>query len=103
MIEVKNLQDSKNYEVAIVPVYEYSQRLADIIIDIQEKFIQNRSDLVSDFNKIDLTEFRSCCGHQPREELRAKYYQLRAQIDNLSEPISDPLNLPSENRRPITA
>lgn len=91
MIEIKELQDSNNFDVAIVPVYEFSQQLADIIIEIQEKFIQNRSDLFTEFNKIELTEFRACCGQQPNENLRKKYYNLKRQIDNLGEPLDDPL------------
>jgi hypothetical protein len=91
MISIKDIQASKMYDLAIVPVYDYSQKLADIIIEIQEDFIKRRSDLTAEFNKIELTEFRNCCGQQPPEKLRTKYYALKAKIDSLGEPITQTL------------
>ncbi len=91
MIELQDIQQEKKFEVAIVPVYDYSQKLADKIIDIQEAFISKRTDLTSKFNKIELTEFRACCGNQPPEHLRKKYYSLKQQLENLGEELTDKL------------
>lgn len=91
MIELQDIQQAKSYEIAIVPVYEYSQQLADKIIDIQEVFISKRSDLTTEFNKIELKEFRSCCGLQPAEHLRSKYYSLKHQLDNIGKPLAEKL------------
>ena len=93
MIEVQEIQQAKNYELAIVPVYDYSQQLADKIIDIQEAFISKRTDLTTEFNKIELTDFKSCCGQQPPDHLRKKYYSLKHQLDNLGEGLTDKLEV----------
>lgn len=91
MIEIKNLQDSKNYDVAIVCVYEYSQRLADIIIEIQEEFIKNRQDLTADFKKVELTEFRNCCGRPPSKQLLDKRNELMNK--RVEEPLSQTMEV----------
>ena len=91
MIELQDIEQAKSYNLAIVPVYEYSQQLADKILDIQEMFISKRTDLTTEFNKIELSEFKNCCGKQPPENLRTKYYSLKRQIDNLGEPLETQL------------
>jgi len=91
MIELKEIQEKKYFDIAIVAVYDYSQLLADEILSIQESFIKQRSDLTAEFNKIELTDFKACCGAQPPEEQRQKYYQLMHQINNLGAPIEDSL------------
>ena len=91
MIELQDIEQAKSYNLAIVPVYDYSQQLADKILDIQGAFISKRTDLTTEFNKIELTEFRNCCGKQPPEKLRTKYYSLKHQIDNLGEPLETEL------------
>lgn len=87
MIELKEIQQNKFYDIAIVAVYDYSQLLADEILTIQEAFIKQRSDSTAEFNKIELTDFKACCGQQPPEEQREKYYKLMRQINNLGTPI----------------
>ena len=87
LTELKDIQDQKNYDIAIVSVNEYSGQLANEIIEIQDLFIKQREDLAAEFNKIELTEFSKCCGYQPSKELRDKYYKLKIKIDNLQEPI----------------
>ena len=92
MIEVKGIQDSENYDLAIVPVYEYSISLADFIIEMQEKFIQARQELVAEFNKVEMKAFRNCCGQQPPAHLQARYHALKQQIHNLGEPLDNLLD-----------
>ena len=91
MIELKEIQQNKFYDIAIVAVYDYSQLLADEILNIQEAFIKQRSDLTAEFNKIELTDFKACCGQQPPQEQREKYYKLMRQINNLGTPIEGKL------------
>jgi hypothetical protein len=91
MIELKEIQQNKYYDIAIVAVYDYSQLLADEILTIQEAFIKQRSDLTAEFNKIELTDFKACCGQQPPEEQREKYYKLMHQINSLGAPIEGKL------------
>lgn len=87
LTELKDIQDSKQYEIAIVSVNEYSKLLATEIIEIQDIFVKNREDLTAEFNKIELDEFSKCCGYQPSKEIREKYFKLRRKIDFLPEPI----------------
>ncbi len=87
MIEINEIENKKEYDLAIVPVYDYSEILANIIIEIQENFIKKRQDLISEFNKIELTDFTGCCGKQPPKHLRDKYYLLKENLENLGEPL----------------
>lgn len=87
LIELKYLKQSNNFDIAIVSVSEYSTKLADILILIQEHFIDKKEELKNEFNKIELTNFTKCCGNQPPDELRDKYYQLKNQINNSYVPI----------------
>lgn len=96
MINLKEIQQNNYYDIAIVAVYDYSQILADEILNIQEAFVKHRAELNAEFNKIELTDFKACCGQQPPEEQRQKYYKLMGQIKNLGEPLTDPLVLTKE-------
>ena len=87
MIEINEIQYKKEYDMAIVAVYDYSRILAEDIISIQEEFIRKRKELNTDFNKIELTDFLGCCGRQPPKEQREKYYKLKNELNNLGEPI----------------
>lgn len=91
MIELKEIQQNKFYDIAIVAVYDYSQLLADEILNIHEAFIKQRSDLTAELNKVELTDFKACCGQQPPQEQREKYYILMRQINNLGTPIEGKL------------
>ena len=91
MITLNEIQQKKIYDIAIVAVYDSSQILADEILNIQEAFISQRAELNAEFNKIELTDFKACCGQQPPKHLRDRYYQLMGQIADLGEPLADPL------------
>lgn len=91
MIEIKDLQESENYEIAIVPVYNFSTKLADSIINIQSTFIQVREDLVSELKETELKAFRTCCGHPPSEKLKARYEELKLSVEELPDPLPDTL------------
>jgi len=92
LIELKDIQNSQSFDLAIVAVYEASTELADYIIQIQEEFVKKRTDLENEFNSIELTDFKECCGQQPPEQDRTRYYQLRGKIINLPDPI-EPVKL----------
>lgn len=91
MIEIKDLQESENYEIAIVPVYNFSTKLADSIVNIQSTFIQVREDLVSELKETELKAFRTCCGQPPSEKLKAKYEELKISMEELPDPLPDTL------------
>jgi len=92
LIELKDIQTTKNFDLAIVAVYEASTELADYIIQIQGEFVSKRADLENEFNSIELEDFKACCGKQPPEQDRTRYYQLKGKIMNLPEPI-EPVKL----------
>jgi hypothetical protein len=96
LIELREIRDKKMFELAIVSVWEYSQRLADSIIDIQDEFVQKRKDLTEKFDKLEVPYFRSCCGHEPSPELKQKIEIIRNQklelekhINQLPNPIEE--------------
>jgi hypothetical protein len=79
-IQLKELDRKKEYSLAHVFVYYSSQNLADILIQIQELFISQRSDLKVEFNRLKQENMRNCCGQRPPKELEEKYVKLKAQI-----------------------
>ncbi|TAL68935.1 MAG: hypothetical protein EPN82_08465 [Bacteroidetes bacterium] len=95
LIELKNVQSSKQYELAIVPVNEYSVKLANVIIVIQNEFKDKRDDLEKEINSISLTNFTECCGAQPPDHLRERYYKLKNELRNAYNP--DDLKLDIKN------
>ncbi|MGN6439060.1 MAG: hypothetical protein ACTHMM_21130 [Agriterribacter sp.] len=78
-ISLKNFNDNKNYEMAHVSVYLDSAGLAEILIDIQDYFIQKDEILKKDFNKTQQEMMKYCCGSKPPKELFDKYVILLKQ------------------------
>jgi len=89
LVELKDIQNSKNFDLAIIAVYDSSTELAEYVIQIQEAFIQKRLDLQNEFSSNDLKDFKSCCGQQPPLQVLERYHQLRQQLQNLPEPIDE--------------
>ncbi|MCC6542554.1 MAG: hypothetical protein IT225_10065 [Flavobacteriales bacterium] len=86
MIDLKNLKDQKQYELAVVCVYESSQSLANQIIEIQDEFNRHRKDVQEEFTKADLSNFRQCCGQAPSEEWQRRFKEAKDRMSLLSEP-----------------
>ena len=83
MIELKNINEEKQYQCGIVPVFNYSQNLADTIISIQSEFVTKREYLETEFKQIELPSFRNCCGNPPTEEQQELYDTLKARKDKV--------------------
>lgn len=78
-ISLKSFNDSKNYEMAHVSVYLDSTELAEILIDIQDYFIQKDEVLKKDFDKTQQQMMKYCCGSKPPKELLDEYLILLKQ------------------------
>ncbi|WKZ76148.1 MAG: hypothetical protein QY303_05350 [Vicingaceae bacterium] len=76
-IQLQELDRQKEYNLANVTVYYSAQNLADTLIQIQELFISQRSDLKVQFDKLSQEKMRYCCGQEPPKELKEKYEQVR--------------------------
>jgi len=74
---LQELEKQKEYNLANVTVYYSAQNLADTLIQIQELFISQRSDLKVEFDKLRQEKMRYCCGQEPPKELKEKYEKLR--------------------------
>lgn len=77
-IQLQELDKRKEYDMAHVTVYFSSQALADALLDIQELFTNQRSDLKVQFNRAQQQMMRYCCGEEPPAELKKRYEDLRA-------------------------
>jgi alpha-amylase/alpha-mannosidase (GH57 family) len=83
-IQLQELDRQKEYEMSNVTVYYAAQKFADAVIEIQELFISERSDLKVQFDKSKQQRMKYCCGQEPTKELKDKYQKLMAikQIPN---------------------
>ena len=77
-IQLQEIDKRKDYEMANVTVYYSSQQLADTLIEIQDLFISQRSDLKVQFDKTKQQMMKYCCGQEPPEKLKQKYEDLKA-------------------------
>jgi hypothetical protein len=64
--------------MANVIVYYASQELANTLIDIQDLFISQRSDLKIEFDRLKQENMKYCCGNEPPADIKEKYEQLKA-------------------------
>jgi uncharacterized membrane-anchored protein YhcB (DUF1043 family) len=76
-IELQELNQKKNFDMAHVVVYYSAQRLAETLIELQEQFISERSELKVQFDKTKQEMMKYCCGTEPPPELQEKYESLR--------------------------
>ncbi len=81
-IQLQEFDKQKEYSLANVTVYYTSQELANSLIEIQDLFISQRSDLKLQFDKTKQEMMRYCCGKEPPKELKEKYEQLRSAMIN---------------------
>ena len=77
-MQLQELDRQKEYEMANVTVYYAAQRFAGTVIEIQELFISERSDLKVQFDKTKQQMMKYCCGQEPTKELKDKYEKLLA-------------------------
>lgn len=77
-VELLEMDKVKEYDVAHVTVYYSSRELATTLIEIQELFVTQRSDLKIEFDKTRQEMMKYCCGQEPPKELKDRYEKLRA-------------------------
>lgn len=80
-IEIEELNVKKEYKMAHVCVYKYSEELANIVISLQEKLVQKRKDIAIEFDKTKQENMRYCCGQAPPKHLIEKYNKLKLQVE----------------------
>jgi hypothetical protein len=80
-INLKEFNDSKNFEVAHVFVYYFSSELAGILIDLQDRLLRKRSNLQIEFDRTKQEMMKHCCGTEPSQELLDKYLVLQKQLN----------------------
>lgn len=74
-VTLKELNESKDFDMAHVSVYMYSTELADILINIQEEFLQKDEKLKAEFDKTAQEMMKYCCGRKPPEELFNRFIE----------------------------
>ncbi|MEO8085983.1 MAG: hypothetical protein ABI763_04135 [Bacteroidota bacterium] len=72
-IELMELNERKEFEIAPVSVFYLSQLLADTIIEVQEIFMNERPDLKVPFDKHQQEMMKNVCGIPPSGTLKKKY------------------------------
>lgn len=72
-IELKDLNENKNFGMAHVCVYQSSEELAQVVIDLQEKLVKKRTDIHINFDKTKQEMMKYCCGRRPLQDLIEKY------------------------------
>lgn len=73
LIEIKEIESNKKYELANVSVYFHAQQLAQIVLRIQDGLSELRIDLNYKVNNDELWNFVNCCGRPPKKEDVEKY------------------------------
>jgi hypothetical protein len=76
-MELNEIDDKQAFDMAPISVFYFSQVLADTVIEIQEIFIKDRSDLKIPFDKKQQEIMKNFCGSPPPETLKKKYDQLK--------------------------
>ena len=76
-IQLQELDKRQEYTMANVVVFYQSGLLAEIVINIQELFISQRSELKIHFDKTKQEMMKYCCGREPPVALKEKYQDLK--------------------------
>ncbi len=76
LIEIKEIEANKQYDLANVSVYFHAQQLAGIILRIQDGLSEIRKDLDYQIKSEELMNFVNCCGRPPRKEDVEKYKEM---------------------------
>ncbi|GAA0189254.1 hypothetical protein GCM10009122_49200 [Fulvivirga kasyanovii] len=89
LVELNQIRQNDDQEIARICVYDRSQELADIILNIQEIFVGKRQNLFGDLKVIreEMKEFKTCCGPPPPGELRDRYDKVMKELNKLPEPV----------------
>ena len=99
LVELKEIKDNKQFEIAIASVYNYSVRLAEEIIEIQDELVKKRNDLKEEFDALKVPYFKSCCGEEPPKEIKEEYERIRRKKMAVSKELEA---LPEEIKNQLT-
>jgi len=102
LIDLNAIKNSGEHSIARVCVYDRTQELADIILNIQEIFVSKRKKLFGDLKIIrsEMKEFKTCCGPPPPGELRDRYDIVMKELKKIPEPFE--LNTKEKISQPPT-
>src|SRR5690554_1473350 len=79
-ISLREFNDTKNFSMAHVCVYDYATEIAETLIDIQEKLLEGKNELKKKFNKTEQQIMKYCCGSKPPKELLEQYLTLLREL-----------------------
>jgi len=97
LVELKEIKDSKNFEIAIASVYNYSVQLAEEVIEIQEELVKKRKDLKEEFDGLKIPNFTNCCGQEPPKEIQEEYERVTKKKIAITQKLNElPLELENE-------
>ncbi len=76
LIELKEIENQKKYDLAVVSVFSHSQVLANIILNIQKELSYIQKELKYKVKEEDMYNFIYCCGKKPNEADIQKYREM---------------------------
>ncbi|GAA3595249.1 hypothetical protein Q4Q39_07320 [Flavivirga amylovorans] len=76
LIELKEIENDKKYELAQVSVYFHAQSLASIILRIQENLSHIKKELDYEIKQEEMGNFINCCGRKPDEKNIEEYKKM---------------------------
>lgn len=79
-ISLLEFNDSKNFSMAHVCVYDFATEIGETLIDIQEKLLDGKDILKKKFNKTEQQIMKYCCGRKPPEDLLEEYLKLLIEL-----------------------
>jgi|GEM_PF-289328 len=80
-VELKEFNDNEKFDMAHVLVYIYSEELAEIIIELQERLVHKREGLKIEFDKDQQEMMINCCGKKPPQEQFEQYLSLKMELN----------------------
>ena len=81
-IEIREINLRKAFDMAPISVYYFSQLLASTAVDVQEIFVNERSDVKIQFDKTQQEMMQIFCGNPPSQMLKNKYDLLKQTINS---------------------
>ncbi|GJQ07133.1 hypothetical protein CAPN010_12910 [Capnocytophaga cynodegmi] len=76
LIELKEIENKKKYDLAVVSVFLHSQVLASIILKIQKELSYIQKELKYEVKEEDMYKFIYCCGKEPNKEDIEEYKKM---------------------------
>ncbi len=75
--ELAEINELKSFEMAKVSVFYSAQALANTVIEVQEIFVKERSDLKVQFDRTQQEMMKQFCGAPPNVAYKKRYEQLK--------------------------